>query len=144
MSSVRKAAQKSFWSFPSLRFPFSLFEENEDEWLQDFTSPSGLSVSEDEGHVYVEAALPGVKPEEIEMTYHKGMLFIRAEKKEEAKDRNKKFYRKAMNLFSYHISVPGNVDENKQPEAVCKNGVLIVTFDKTAKDGPKKIAVKHG
>jgi HSP20 family protein len=131
-------------SFPALRFPFSLFEDREDEWLQDFSAPSGLSVSEDENHVYVEAALPGIDPSEVEMTFHKGMLWIKAEKKEESKDKNRKFYRKASSSFSYHVAVPGNVDENRPPEAICKQGIITVTFDKTKTAGPKKIPVKHG
>jgi HSP20 family protein len=142
--STRKIAPRTMWSFPSLRFPFSLFEENEDEWLQDFTFPSGLSVSEDEDSICIEAALPGIKPEEVEMTYHKGMLLIRAEKKEENKEKNRKFYKKATSTFSYHVAVPGNIDENTPPEAICKHGVITVTFKKSKKEEPKRIAVKLG
>jgi len=130
------------WSFP--RFPFSSMDENEEEWMQDFTYPSGLSVFEDEQNVYIEAALPGIKPDEIEMTYDKGMLWIKAEKKEESRDKSKKYYRKATSTFSYHVAVPGNVDENKPPEAVCKNGVITVTFMKTKKAEPRKIPIKSG
>jgi HSP20 family protein len=142
MAGKQKMAPRSAWSFPSLRFPFSMLDENEEEWLQDFTYPSGLSVSEDENHVYIEAALPGIKPDEIEMTYHKGMLWIKAEKKEEPKDKNRKFYRKATSTFSYHVAIPGNVDDSRQPEAVCKNGVITVTFTKTKREEPRKIPIK--
>src|ERR1700722_7347174 len=129
----RKVVPRSFWSFPTMRFPFSLFDEEEEGWLQEFSDASGLSVSEDEKNVYVEAALPGIKPDEIEMTFDKGVLWIKAEKKEEEKDRGKKFYRKAVSSFSYRIAVPGNIDEGKQPDAGCKNGVLRVVFPKTQK-----------
>ena len=54
-----------------------------DGWLHEFSDLSGLSVSEDENHVFVEAALPGLKADEIEMTFDKGILWIKAEKKEE-------------------------------------------------------------
>ena len=126
-----------------MRFPFSLFEENEDEgWLQDFSDPSGLSVYEDKDSVYVEAALPGLKAEEIEMTFEKGILWIKAEKKEEIEDKSKKFYRKATSNFSYRVAVPGDVDENREPEAVYSDGMLQVIFSKSKKNEPKKIQIK--
>ena len=141
----RKHLPRTVWSFPSMRFPFSLFEENEEEgWLQDFSDPSGLSVSEDEHNVYIEAALPGIKTEEIEMTFERGTLWIKAEKKEEVEDKSKKFYRKATNTFSYRVAVPGEIEEHQQPEAVFKDGMLKITFPKTKKSEPKKIQIKKG
>lgn len=139
----RKLVPKSMWSFPSLRFPFSLIDENEEEWAQDFSDPSGLSVYEDENNVYIEAALPGIKPEDIETTFDKGVLWIKGEKKEQSPDKNKKFYRKAMSSFSYHVAVPGNVDEHIVPQATSKNGILKITFPKTKKTEPKKIPIKE-
>lgn len=139
---TRKPVPRSFWSFPTMRFPFSLFDDEEEGWLQEFSDASGLSVYEDENHVTIEAALPGIKPEEIEMTFDKGVLWIKAEKKEEEKDKGKKFYRKAVAAFSYRIAVPGNIDEARAPDAACKNGILKVVFPKTQKVQPKKIPVK--
>jgi HSP20 family protein len=139
----RKPVARSLWSFPTMRFPFSLFDDEEEGWLQEFSDASGLSVYEDENSVTVEAALPGIKPEEVEMTFDKGVLWIKAEKREEEKDKNKKFYRKAESAFSYRIAVPGNIDESRQPEAMCKNGILKVIFPKAQKaQPPKKIPVK--
>ncbi len=141
---TRKLVPRSTWSFPSFRFPFSLFEGNEEEaWGGDFSDLSGLSVSEDEKHVYIEAALPGIKPEDVEVTFDKGILWIKAERKEEIEDKNKKFYRKATSSFSYHVAVPGNVDENQQPEASVKNGMMKVTFAKAQKPPLRKIPIKH-
>lgn len=134
---------RSFW--PRSRHPFSFLENVDDDWdLQEFTNPSGLTVSEDEKHVIVEAALPGIRPEEIDMSYDKGILWIKAEKKEESEDKKKKFYRKALSSFSYRIAVPGEIDESKEPDAVCKNGILKVTFYKAHKGTSKKIPIKEG
>ena len=128
-----------------MRFPFSLFEENEDEgWLQDFSDPSGLSVYEDADNVFVEAALPGLRAEAIEMTFEKGILWIKAEKKDEVEDKNKKFYRKATSNFSYRVAIPGDVDENREPEAIYADGMLKVIFSKSKKHEPKKIQIKKG
>ena len=102
---------------------------------------SGLSVSEDEKHVYVEASVPGVDPDKIEVSYEKGVLWIRGQQELE-KDGGRKFYRKASSSFSYRMAIPGNVDENKDPEATYKNGIMKVTFNKVPEPQPKKIAVK--
>lgn len=137
----KKMIPRSFWSFPMSRFPF--FEEDDEEgWLPDISQTSGLSVSEDDQNVYVEAAVPGLKPEEIEVSYDQGILWIKGEKKEQTEDKTKKFYRKAMTSFSYRIAVPGNVDESKPLEASCKHGVLRVIFPKAKQTSTKKIPIK--
>ncbi len=142
---ARKHLPRSVWSFPSMRFPFSLFEESEEEgWLQDFSDPSGLSVYEDENTITVEASLPGLKLDEIEMTFEKGVLWIKGEKSEEVEEKNKKYYRKATSSFSYRVAVPGDIDEHREPEALFANGMLKVIFSKTKTHEPKKIQIKKG
>ena len=131
---------KSFWAFPSLRPWF----EDED-WLASLPqSSSGLSISEDDKNVYVEAQMPGLNNDDIEVTYHKGELWIRGEKKEEENDKKRKYYRLASSAYSYRVIVPGDVDEKHEPEASYKDGVMTVTFKKAAKIQPKKISVKKG
>src|SRR3989344_2222575 len=127
---------ESFWRFPLTRWP-SLFEE--EEWFTPSTI-SGLSVSEDDKKVYVEAAVPGVDPKDVEVTYDKGVLWVKGESKEEEK--GKKFYRKATKSFSYRLTVPGDVDPEAEPEATQQNGVVKLTYAKTKVAQPKKIAVK--
>lgn len=138
----RKMTPRSNWLFPMLRFPSFLEEPDEERWLEQFSEPSGLSVFEDDKNVTIEAALPGLKAEEIEMTFERGILWIKGEKKEEEEEKNKKYYRKALSSFSYRISVPGDIDENEEPEATYNDGILRVVFKKTAKSEPKKIAIK--
>src|SRR3989338_1650284 len=91
------------------RFP-SFFDEDQN-WLMMPRDISGLSISEDNKGVYVEAAVPGINPDNIEVTYNRGVLWIRAEAEEEEKDKNKKYYRKSSRSFSYRVTVPGNGDE---------------------------------
>jgi HSP20 family protein len=128
---------RSFLNLPRMS---SIFDDI-DNW-QTMLPSSGLSVSEDENHVYVEAAVPGVDPDQIEVTYDKGVLWIKGSSQQEEQDKNKKFYRKAANTFSYHVTVPGTIDESKEPEAICKNGVMKVIFDKMPEVQPKKLNVK--
>ncbi|MCR4324443.1 MAG: Hsp20/alpha crystallin family protein [Candidatus Curtissbacteria bacterium] len=127
---------RSMWGFPTL------FEELEDDLLPATATISGLSISEDNNNVYVEAAVPGIDPKNVDVTFEKGILTIRGEKEEEEK--KKKYFRKASSSFSYRVLVPGEVDTNKEPKAEAKNGVMTVTFAKAPKSQPKKIVVKTG
>jgi len=136
---AKELIPRSFWDFPSIRLP-SLWGEDEDWPI--VSTPSGLSVSEDEKNVYVEAAVPGIDPDDVDITFDKGTLWIKGEAKEEEKDKKRKFYRKASRSFSYRVSVPSEVDPNAEPEASYKNGVMTVTFAKSPSSQPKKIKVK--
>lgn len=129
----------SFPNFPSFRLP-SIWEDD-DEWLTPSSSPSGLSVSEDEKNVYIEAALPGIDSKNIEVTYQDGYVWIRGAEKKEEKD-GRKYYRQAANSFSYRVAVPRNVKENVEPKATYKNGIMTVSFVKSEKAQPKRIPVQ--
>lgn len=128
---------RTYWRFPTLP---NLWGEEDD--LLSFTSqPSGLSLSEDDKNVYVQAAVPGVDPKAIEVTVDNGIVWIKGEAKEEEK--TKKYYRRAANSFSYRVAVPGDIDMTKEPQAAVKNGVMTVTFTKSPKSQPKKISVRE-
>lgn len=129
---------RTFLNMPS-RLP-SLFDDN-DDWAT-FLPSSGLTVSEDDKTVTVEAAMPGLDAGDAEVTVDKGVLWIRGSKQESEEDKNKKFYRKASSSFSYRIVVPGNIDESKEPEAVFKNGIMKIMFQKIMETPARKIEVK--
>ncbi|MDQ3098769.1 MAG: Hsp20/alpha crystallin family protein [bacterium] len=128
----------SAWSFPLMRFS-SLMDD--DSWLKQSSVPSGLSITEDEEYVYIDAALPGVKTDDIDISYHNGILRVIGEVKDEDKQ-SRKSYHKMTSAFSYQIAVPGEVDLNADPEASCADGVLTVAFPKTKASTPKKIMIK--
>jgi HSP20 family protein len=132
---------KSFWSFPSFRFPNFGDIDREDEWYTIPGISNGLTVSEDDNKVYVSAAVPGVDPDNIEMTFEKGYLWIKGDSVQEEGD-GKKYYRKATGSFSYRVAVPGELDQSKEPEASYENGVMTVEFAKIPKAPPKKIILK--
>ncbi len=122
-------------------FP-ACFDDTEERKLGCFHENSGVSILEDTKNVYVEAALPGLTPEEIDIHFENGILLVKAEKKEENKD--KKFYRKAHSSFYYQITVPGEVDDTKA-EAICKNGILTISFPKKCGEcQKKKIPISNG
>lgn len=124
-----------FWTIPSR------WQDWDEDDIMPTTGMNNLSISEDDKNVYIEAAVPGIDPKEVDITFDKGMLWIKAEKKEEEKDKNKKFYRRATSSFSYRIAVPGEIDPNAEPQADIDHGVVKITFAKSPKSQPKKITV---
>lgn len=128
-------------SFPSLSLPN--FWDEDEEWLNYPSTQSGLSVYEDENSVFVEAAVPGIDPKNVDVTFQDGYVWVRGETKEDEGDKEKKYYRKASRSFSYRVAVPGDVDSAKDPVATYKHGVMKIAFAKSPKAQPKKIQVKR-
>ena len=128
---------RRLFSYPGLS---PLLNDDED-WSLSQTS-SGLSISEDEQSVYIEAAVPGVDPEHIDVTYQDGYIWIRGEQQMESGD-ERKYYQRSNRSFSYRVAVPGDVDLGVDPEAVYKHGVMQVTLPKSKERLPKKIEVKR-
>ena len=112
----------------------------EDEWVSG-TGDTGLDVYETDDEIIVEAAVAGVKPDKIDITFEKGVLTVAAQE-EEKQDKKRKYYRKSSRAYAYRIAVPGNIDPKAEPEAEVENGVLIVRFKKAEEAKPKKIAIK--
>ena len=101
-----------------------------------------ISISEDEDHLYVRAHVPGVRSDQIHVTFEKGILLIQAEG--ELEEKGEKYLYKANSSFSYRVPVPVRIDEQTVPQAVCKDGVLKVSFLKSKSSRPMKIAIKEG
>lgn len=124
------------------RFP-SMWEDMFGDLREIGSEQSGLTVSEDKQNIYIEAALPGLKAGDIEVTLEdKGILRISGEKKEEEQDKDKRYYRRASTSFSYRLALPGQIDESKEPKATYQDGIMKITFTKTPKSQAKKITVK--
>jgi HSP20 family protein len=110
--------------------------------IRGFFPSSDLSIWEEKDHVIVEAPLPGIKAEDVELTYERGVLTIRGERKENKEDKERRYFHKSSASFVYRLTVPGDVDETSEPEAKLENGVIRVSFKKHKKAAPRKITVK--
>ncbi len=102
-----------------------------------------IDVAEKEDAILVRAEVPGMKPEEIEISVYGNTLTISGERKEAKEDQNDGFYHIESTYGSFHreVALPTDVDE-KKIEAVCKDGVLSVTLPKAEKSKAVKVAVK--
>ncbi len=123
-------------------FPFTFFDEDEELFPTNRSASEHLSIYEDDQHVVIEAFLPGLETKDIDITYDKGILWIKGQKKEAEEDKKRKYYRRATTSFSYRVAVPGLLDENIEPEAQFTNGQMTVKFAKQKRTEPKKISVK--
>jgi HSP20 family protein len=140
----RSEEQKSYLqNHPFHRMIRNFWGGDFDVFGERLTTPryhTDVSLSEDKEHVFVEAALPGLKESEIEVTFEKGILWIRGEKKEE--EDNKKYHYRASRSYSYHIALPETIDTKKEINAKYEKGILHVTFDKAEGEVAKKITIK--
>jgi HSP20 family protein len=102
-----------------------------------------VNISEDQDHIYVRAELPGVNPEDLDITIKEQHLVIRGERKipPEEKDANYHRRERESGFFRRVLRLPAQVDPNKV-EAACKDGVLTVTLAKPEEVKPRQISVK--
>lgn len=120
-------------------FSLSSFLDDVQEGFKSLaTKPSGLTVSSDDHNIYVSADVPGLTAKEVDVSIdNEGCLWIKGEKTEEKKDKDRTYYRKAQSSYSYCIPLWNEIDESVEPKANCKNGVMHVTFAKK-KEGSKE------
>lgn len=134
---------RSFWPIPSQRIASFIDDLDDLMPIAQMDSSNAISISEDDQHIHIEASIPGVEPDDIEVTFDKGMVWIRGEVQEEEKDKKRKYYQRAARAFSYRIAVPGDIDPNAKPKAESRNGIIKITFPKKESSMPQKITIKR-
>jgi len=125
--------------FSLMRWPNSVFGEDMDELVPVHPS-NNLDIYETADSVVVKANVAGIPDDKVDITFEKGMLWIRAENVEEQKEDRRHFMRSNWS-YSYKIAVPGNIDLKKDPTATVNHGVITVTFAKLEEEKPRKIAI---
>jgi HSP20 family protein len=102
-----------------------------------------VDVRETKDDFQIDAEIPGIKREEVEINVDNHVLTIQGETKREKKEEDEEYHRveRYYGSFSRSFSLPENVDEEKI-EASFKDGLLTLTVPKTEKAKPKKIEVK--
>jgi HSP20 family protein len=102
-----------------------------------------IDVSEDDGAYIVKASVPGVKPEDVEITLTDNMLTIKGEAREDKESKEKNYHLRERHYGSFlrNISLPMGVKTEKV-EATNEHGVITLRLPKSEEVKPKKIAVK--
>lgn len=90
-----------------------------------------IDVQEDSDNLYVQAELPGLKENDVELTFNDGVLRIAGEKhsEQEQGDRQVHLTERAYGRFERQIPLNRAIDE-EQIQAEFRNGVLTVTLPK--------------
>lgn len=119
-----------------------------DQWVADWT-PQGagspaLDVLENNDSYVVKAALPGWKPENVDITFENGTLTLKGEVKEEQEqnDENTRWHRREIRRASFarSLTLPTEVEPDKA-NAEFVNGVLTLTLPKAEVVKPKQIKI---
>jgi HSP20 family protein len=102
-----------------------------------------VNLTEDGDNFYVRAELPGVKPENLDISVVEGRLLVRGERKVQAENPEANYHRREREagFFRRTITLPSRVSQEKV-SASMKNGVLTITLPKAEEAKPRKIAVK--
>lgn len=115
----------------------------DDEDFSIFSAPMGndIDVFETENEVIIKANVAGVKQDDIDVTFEKGVLWIQAKAKRQESDEKNKYYSKSSWNYSYKIAVPGMIDYHKEPTLTLDEGVLKINFSKSEASKPKKLII---
>ena len=135
-----------FWELE--RF-FEEFEPLRDKvlefWSGEFRMPR-MDLYEEDGNLVAVFEMPGVKPEDVEVTISDGILHVKAERRKEEETKERGYYRREIRWDSYYraIDLPVDVLEDKITAEMDQTGVLRVVMPLAGKPQtkPKKIKVK--
>lgn len=102
-----------------------------------------MDVYETDNDLVVTASVPGVKPEDVEITVTDDVLHIRGEVKSEEKVEKANYIRQERRFgrFERNLTLPMQVQADKA-EAIFENGVLKLTLPKAEAVKPKQIKIK--
>lgn len=128
--------------FPTSRWNFL------NNWTTPWTAgnDSSLSIYEEGDHLCCEVELPGFQPENIELQYNDGRLYIKAKRQNHCDEgnTNRHYYCKSTREVEYNeysFTLPCPVSEGTKPKANYKDGILTVTFQKQKAEKGCKIPV---
>jgi HSP20 family protein len=104
-----------------------------------------LDVVEEDNNILVKATVPGIKPEDLEVTLDENMLTIKGSTRFENEQREGNYLMRERRAGSFHrmLRLPDTVD-TERAESYCDNGVLTVSFPKTEAKKAKRLNIGPG
>jgi HSP20 family protein len=121
----------------------ALLEDEETSVATSAWTPA-VDIKEEADRFVIHADIPGVVPEEIEITMENGVLSIKGERAYEHKEERKDYKRmeRVRGTFYRRFSLPDTADA-EHIAATGKNGVLEIVIPKHPVAQPRKIEVQH-
>jgi HSP20 family protein len=110
--------------------------------VSQFFAPE-TNLAETENAYEITVDLPGLKPDDFNLEFNDGQLWITGERKQEKEEKSKTYHRveRSYGQFRRGVSLGPDVDAEKI-DASYKDGVLTVIVPKAEAAHPKKIEVK--
>ena len=104
-----------------------------------------LDLSETEDSFVVEVALPGLKPEDVHVTFENNVLTIKGELRQEAEEKKRNYHRveRRYGSFQRTIGLPSTVKADAI-HASLTNGILRLDIPKAEEVKPRRISVNIG
>jgi HSP20 family protein len=114
------------------------------EWPSLWRGVPALDMYDVNGSVAVEFALPGVKPEEVDITVTGNTLTVKGEHKAKEEINEKDYYRREFSYgtFTRTVELPTYVDTEKV-EARFEDGLLKIVVPKVPEAQPKRIEIMN-
>ena len=102
-----------------------------------------VNFAETETGYEVSVELPGMNPEDVQVEFKDGHLWVTGERKQESEEKGKTYHRVERRYGSFRrvIAIGNEVDAEKV-DATYKDGVLTVDIPKAAAAQPKRIQIK--
>lgn len=121
--------------------PFSRIRRGNGGFGMELWAPD-TDMSETENAYTLTMDLPGLKKDDVDVSFTDNRLTISGERSRETKEEDKDFIRKERYLgkFSRAFTMPADVVEDKI-KATFKNGVLTVDIPKAEVKKPKKVSI---
>jgi HSP20 family protein len=102
-----------------------------------------IDIYQDKDNVVAELSVPGVKPEDVEISIENDVLTVSGQKEERSETKREDYYRKEIRRgsFSRSVILPMRVKAD-EAKADYDNGVLKITMPKAEEAKPKRISVQ--
>ncbi len=102
-----------------------------------------IDIFEREGKIIVRADLPGLRPEDVEVSVEGDVLTIKGKREEEREVKEENYYRseRAFGEFFRTVQLPEGVATDAI-EATCQNGVLEVAVPRPAAPEPTSVKIQ--
>ena len=115
---------------------------NDNDLMRGAWSPS-VDIFENQNEIVLEAELPGMKPEDVNISIENNVLTIHGERKLEKKDESDNFHRveRSYGSFTRSFTLPPTV-RSENARAEFENGVLRLTLAKREEAKPRRIEIK--
>jgi HSP20 family protein len=101
-----------------------------------------INIYDNSDAITAQFIIPGMRKEDIDITFENGALFVKGERKEPVTDDKYSLVREERNIgtFSRTVEIPTDIDV-KNINASMENGILSITMPKAEEAKPKRISI---